>query len=167
MYLQVEIAPGAEPERLEDAVGATVREELVAKTAGLARMLHTLRVSVIEGVTVSFAIVVIVKGLRVSEPDLGALTAGDGEDRVASGESLAVKQDVQMSVGGNRDGVFRKRHHTGLFGCGWLDADGVARADGLVGHVRQRVRHQAPGIVTRCIGGVGAVHIAVNAVAHG
>jgi hypothetical protein len=81
--VEVEIAPGAPPERLERAMLAAVGEEAVGQAEGFA---------VGDFVAVAFVLVFVVEGFGVGEDDFGAFAAGDGELGIGGGQGLAVER---------------------------------------------------------------------------
>ncbi len=85
--VEVEIAPGAPPERLEGAIGATVGEKAVGEAKGFA---------VGDFVAITFVAVFVVEGFGVGEGDPGTFAAGDGELRIGGGEGFAVEEDVDV-----------------------------------------------------------------------
>ena len=97
--VEIEIAPGAPPERLENAVLAAVGEEAVVEAVGLA---------VTYVVAVAFVLVLVVERFGVGEADLRALSAGDGEARIGGGEGLAVEEDVERGFVGIGTARLRK-----------------------------------------------------------
>ena len=97
--VEVEIAPGAPPERLEGAMLAAVGEEAVGQAKGLA---------VADLVTVAFVMVLVVEGFGVGENDLRALAAGDGELRIGGGEGFAVEEQMWTWLPGGEGLVTRR-----------------------------------------------------------
>ena len=138
--VEVEIAPGAPPERLEGAMRAAVGKKAVADAEGRA---------VAYFVAIALVFVFVVERLRVGEPDLRALAAGDGEQRIGGGEGLAIEKNVDVGVGGNRgrDAAMESAFDGRLFLAASVGRS--ARRCRRIRHVRQRVGHQAPGIVAR------------------
>jgi hypothetical protein len=98
--VEIEIAPGAPPERLKTAVLAAVGQKTVVDAQGGA---------VTHGVAVSLVLVFVVEGFGVGEADFCALAAGDGEQRIGGGEGLAVEEDMDVDAGGQGRGFAGKR----------------------------------------------------------
>ena len=103
--VDIEIAPGAPPERREGAMGAAVGKEAVGEAEGATGMLGAVGSGVGEGVAVGFVLLVVVERFGVGEDDFGAFSAGDGEGGVGGGEGSAVEEDVDVRI--RREGQAR------------------------------------------------------------
>ncbi len=131
--VEIEIAPGAPPERFKGAVGGAVGEKAVVEAEGGA---------IVDGVAVAFMALFVIESFGISENDMRAFAAGDGELGVSGGEGFAIEQNMDVTGGGDGDrgggeGFEAVQSGADCFsGAGWGEV-----------HVRQGVGDQAPEVV--------------------
>ena len=109
----------------------------------------------------------VIKGLGVRQPDFRSFSAGNGKDGIGCRQRFPIEKEMKAGSRRHRDRLLGKLAPVRLFIGRSVDSHNFSGAGRREFHVRQRIRNQAPVIVSGRIGRVSTIHRGIHVVAHG